>query len=152
MKVNKKKIEVILMLAAGAGLIANAVYIKKKVDNYTQIIGQQEDDKESDISKRIKEAAEDKAVKIITFVVENQEKIEAITTVIGIAGTVIGIVNGIKEYKRSDEMEDMLKDICAFNDEFSGIWSDYCKCTGSLYYDLTSKLDTIEKAVTKKKK
>lgn len=152
MKVNKKKIGVILMMAAGAGLIANAVYIKKKVDNYTQIIGQQEDDKESDISKRIKEAAEDKAVKIITFVVENQEKIEAITTVIGIAGTVIGIVNGIKEYKRSDDMEDMLKDICAFNDEFSGIWSDYCKCTGSLYYDLMSRLDTIEKAVTKKKK
>lgn len=152
MKVNKKKIGAILMMAAGAGLIANAVYIKKKVDNYTQIIGQPEDDKESDISKRIKEAAEDKAVKIITFVVENQEKIEAITTVIGIAGTVIGIVNGIKEYKRSDEMEDMLKDICAFNDEFSGIWSDYCKCTGSLYYDLMSRLDTIEKAVTKKKK
>lgn len=152
MKVNKKKIGAILMMAAGAGLIANAVYIKKKVDNYTQIIGQQEDDKESDISKRIKEAAEDKAVKIITFVVENQEKIEAITTVIGIAGTVIGIVNGIKEYKRSDEMEDMLKDICAFNDEFSGIWSDYCKCTGSLYYDLMSRLDTIEKVVTKKKK
>lgn len=152
MKVNKKKIGVILMMAAGAGLIANAVYIKKKVDNYTQIIGQKEDDKKSDISKRIKEAAEDKAVKIITFVVENQEKIEAITTVIGIAGTVIGIVNGIKEYKRSDEMEDMLKDICAFNDEFSGIWSDYCKCTGSLYYDLMSRLDTIEKAVTKKKK
>ena len=96
MKVNKKKIGAILMMAAGAGLIANAVYIKKKVDNYTQIIGQQEDDKKSDISKRIKEAAEDKAVKIITFVVENQEKIEAITTVIGIAGTVIGIANGIK--------------------------------------------------------
>lgn len=152
MKINKKKVGAILMMAAGAGLIANAVYIKKKVDNYTQIIGQQEDDKESDISKRIKEAAEDKAVKIITFVVENQEKIEAITTVIGIAGTVIGIVNGIKEYKRSDEMEEMLKDICAFNDEFSGIWSDYCKCTGSLYYDLMSRLDTIEKAVTKKKK
>lgn len=152
MKVDKKKIGVILMMAAGAGLIANAVYIKKKVDNYTQIIGQPEDDKDSDISKRIKEAAEDKAVKIITFVVENQEKIEAITTVIGIAGTVIGIVNGIKEYKRSDEMEDMLKDLCEFKDEFSGIWSDYCKCTGSLYYDLTSKLDTIEKAVTKKKK
>ena len=150
MKVDKKKIGVILMMAAGAGLIANAVYIKKKVDNYTQIIGQPEDDKDSDISKRIKEAAEDKAIKIITFVVENQEKIEAITTVIGIAGTVIGIVNGIKEYKRSDEMEDMLKDICAFNDEFSGIWSDYCKCTGSLYYDLTSRLDTIEKAVRKK--
>lgn len=152
MKVDKKKIGAILMMAAGVGLIANAIYIKKKVDNYTQIIGQPEDDKESDISKRIKEAAEDKAVKIITFVVENQEKIEAITTVIGIAGTVIGIVNGIKEYKRSDEMEDMLKDICAFNDEFSGIWSDYCKCTGSLYYDLMSRLDTIEKAVTKKKK
>lgn len=152
MKVNKKKIGAILMMAAGVGLIANAIYIKKKVDNYTQIIGNPEDDKESDISKRIKEAAEDKAVKIITFVVENQEKIEAITTVIGIAGTVIGIVNGIKEYKRSDDMEDMLKDICAFNDEFSGIWSDYCKCTGSLYYDLMSRLDTIEKAVTKKKK
>lgn len=152
MKVNKKKIGAILMMAAGAGLIANAVYIKKKVDNYTQIIGNPEDDKESDVSKRIKEAAEDKAVKIITFVVENQEKIEAITTVIGIAGTVIGIANGIKEYKRSDEIEDMLKDICAFNDEFSGIWSDYCKCTGSLYYDLMSRLDTIEKAVTKKKK
>lgn len=152
MKVNKKKIGAILMMAAGAGLIVHAVYTKKKGDNYTQIIGQQEDDKESDISKRIKEAAEDKAVKIITFVVENQEKIEAITTVIGIAGTVIGIANGIKEYKRSDEMEEMLKDICAFNDEFSGIWSDYCKCTGSLYYDLLSKLDTIEKAVTKKKK
>ena len=151
MKVNKKKIGAILMMAAGVGLIANAVYIKKKVEKYTQIIDQPEDNKESDISKRIKEAAEDKAVKIITFVVENQEKIEAITTVIGIAGTVIGIVNGIKEYKRSDEMEEMLKDICAFNDEFSGIWSDYCKCTGSLYYDLMSRLATIEKAVTKKK-
>ena len=96
MKVNKKKVGAILMMAAGAGLIANAVYIKKKVEKYTQIIDQPEDDKESDISKRIKKAAEDKAVKIITFVVENQEKIEAITTVIGIAGTVIGIVNGIK--------------------------------------------------------
>ena len=156
MKINKKNVGAILMMAAGVGLIANAVYIKKKVDNYTQIIGQPEDNKESDISKRIKEAAEDKAVKIITFVVENQEKIEAITTVIGIAGTVIGIVNGIKEYKRSDEMEEMLKDICAFNDELSGIWNDYCKCMGScigsLDHDLMSKLDTIEKAVTKKKK
>ena len=152
MKVNKKKVGAILMMAAGAGLIANAVYIKKKVEKYTQIIDQPEDNKESDISKRIKEAAEDKAVKIITFVVENQEKIEAITTVIGMAGTVIGIVNGIKEYKRSDEMENMLKDICAFNEEFSDIWNNYCKCMGSLDNDLMSRLDTIEKAVTKKKK
>ena len=151
MKVNKKKVGAILMMAAGVGLIANAVYIKKKVEIYTQIIDQPADDKESDISKRIKEAAEDKAVKIITFVVENQEKIEAITTVIGIAGTVIGIVNGIKEYKRSDDMEDMLKDICAFNEEFSGIWNNYGKCMGSLDHDLISRLDTVEKAVTKKK-
>lgn len=151
MKVNKKKIGAILMMAAGVGLIANAVYIKKKVDNYTQIIGNPEDDKESDISKRIKEAAEDKAVKIITFVVENQEKIEAITTVIGIAGTVIGIVNGIKEYKRSDEMEDMLKDLCEFKDELSDAWNYYCKYRESLDNDFISRLDTIEKAVTKKK-
>ena len=151
MKVNKKKIGAILMMAAGVGLIANAVYIKKKVDNYTQIIGNPEDDKESDISKRIKEAAEDKAVKIITFVVENQEKIEAITTVIGIAGTVIGIVNGIKEYKRSDEMEDMLKDLCEFKDELSDAWNYYCKYRESLDNNFISRLDTIEKAVTKKK-
>lgn len=151
MKVDKKKIGAILMMAAGVGLIANAIYIKKKVDNYTQIIGQQEDDKENDISKRIKEAAEDKAVKIITFVVENQEKIEAITTVIGIAGTVIGIVNGIKEYKRSDDMEDMLKDLCEFKDELSDAWNYYCKYRESLDNDFISRLDTIEKAVTKKK-
>ena len=152
MKVNKKKIEVILMMAAGVGLIANAVYIKKKVDNYTKIIGQQEDDKESDISKRIKEAAEDKAVKIITFVVENQEKIEAITTVIGIAGTVIGIVNGIKEYKRSDEMEDMLKDLCEFKDDLTEDWYIRCEYMNSFDNDLISRIETIEKAVTKKKK
>ena len=152
MKINKKKIGAILMMAAGAGLIAHAVYTKKKGDNYTQIIGQQEDDKESDISKRIKEAAEDKAVKIITFVVENQEKIEAITTVIGIAGTVIGIVNGIKEYKRSDDMEEMLKDLCEFKDELSDAWNYYCKYRESFDNDFISRLDTIEKAVTKKKK
>ena len=152
MKVNKKKIGAILMMAAGAGLIAHAVYTKKKGDNYTQIIGQQEDDKESDISKRIKEAAEDKAVKIITFVVENQEKIEAITTVIGIAGTVIGIVNGIKEYKRSDEMEDMLKDLCEFKDDFTEAWNIRCEYRHSFDNDLISRIETIEKAVTKKKK
>ena len=152
MKVDKKKIGAILMMAAGVGLIANAVYIKKKVDNYTQIIGQQEDDKESDISKRIKEAAEDKAVKIITFVVENQEKIEAITTVIGIAGTVIGIVNGIKEYKRSDEMEDMLKDLCEFKDDLTEAWYIRCEYMNSFDNDLISRIETIEKAVTKKKK
>lgn len=151
MKVNKKKVGAILMMAAGVGLIANAIYIKKKVDNYTQIIGQQEDNEERDISKRIKEAAEDKAVKIITFVVENQEKIEAITTVIGIAGTVIGIVNGIKEYKRSDDMEDMLKDLCEFKDELSDAWNYYCKYRESLDNNFISRLDTIEKAVTKKK-
>ena len=152
MKVNKKKIGAILMMAAGAGLIAHAVYTKKKGDNYTQIIGQQEDDKESDISKRIKEAAEDKAVKIITFVVENQEKIEAITTVIGIAGTVIGIVNGIKEYKRSDEMEDMLKDLCEFKDDLTEDWYIRCEYMNSFDNDLISRIETIEKAVTKKKK
>ena len=152
MKVNKKKIGAILMMAAGAGLIAHAVYTKKKGEKYTQIIDQAEDNKESDISKRIKEAAEDKAVKIITFVVENQEKIEAITTVIGIAGTVIGIVNGIKEYKRSDEMEDMLKDLCEFKDELSDAWNYYCKYRHSFDNDLISRIETIEKAVTKKKK
>ena len=152
MKVNKKKIGAILMMAAGAGLIAHAVYTKKKGEKYTQIIDQPEDNKESDISKRIKEAAEDKAVKIITFVVENEEKIEAITTVIGIAGTVIGIVNGIKEYKRSDEMEDMLKDLCEFKDELSDAWNYYCKYRESLDNNFISRLDTIEKAVTKKKK
>ena len=152
MKVNKKKVGAILMMAAGAGLIVNAIYIKKKVEKYTQIIDQPEDNKESDISKSIKKAAEDKAVKIITFVVENQEKIEAITTVIGMAGTVIGIVNGIKEYKRSDEMESMLKDICAFNDELSDAWNYYCKYRESLDNDFISRFETIEKAVTKKKK
>ena len=151
MKVNKKKIGAILMMAAGAGLIAHAVYTKKKGDNYTQIIDQTEDNKESDISKSIKKAAEDKAVKIITFVVENQEKIEAITTVIGIAGTVIGIVNGIKEYKRSDEMENMLKDLCEFKDELSDAWNYYCKYRESLDNDFISRFETIEKAVTKKK-
>ena len=140
------------MMAAGAGLIANAVYIKKKVEKYTQIIDKPEDNKESDISKRIKEAAEDKAVKIITFVVENQEKIEAITTVIGIAGTVIGIVNGIKEYKRSDEMEDMLKDLCEFKDDFTEAWNIRCEYRHSFDNDLISRIETIEKAVTKKKK
>lgn len=152
MKVNKKKIGAILMMAAGAGLIAHAVYTKKKGEKYTQIIDQPEDNKESDISKSIKKAAEDKAIKIITFVVENQEKIEAITTVIGIAGTVIGIVNGIKEYKRSDEMEDMLKDLCEFKDELSDAWNYYCKYRESLDNDFISRFETIEKAVTKKKK
>lgn len=152
MKINKKKVGAILMMAAGAGLIAHAVYTKKKGDNYTQIIGQQEDDKESDISNRIKEAAEDKAVKIITFVVENQEKIEAITTVIGIAGTVIGIVNGIKEYKRSDEMEEMLKDLCEFKDDLTEAWNIRCEYMHSFDNDLISRIETIEKAVTKKKK
>ena len=152
MKVNKKKIGAILMMAAGAGLIAHAVYTKKKGEKYTQIIDQPEDNKESDISKSIKKAAEDKAIKIITFVVENQEKIEAITTVIGIAGTVIGIVNGIKEYKRSDEMEDMLKDLCEFKDELSDAWNYYCKYRESVDNDFISRLNTIEKAVTKKKK
>ena len=152
MKVNKKKIGAILMMAAGAGLIAHAVYTKKKGDNYTQIIGQQEDNEDRDISKRIKEAAEDKAVKIITFVVENQEKIEAITTVIGIAGTVIGIVNGIKEYKRSDEMEDMLKDLCEFKDDLTETWNIRCEYMNSFDNDLISRIETIEKAVTKNKK
>lgn len=152
MKINKKKVGSILMMAAGVGLIANAIYIKKKVDNYTQIIGQQEDNEERDISKRIKEAAEDKAVKIITFVVENQEKIEAITTVIGIAGTVIGIVNGIKEYKQSDEMEDMLKDLCEFKDDLTEAWNIRCEYRHSFDNDLISRIETIEKAVTKNKK
>ena len=151
MKVNKKKIGAILMMAAGAGLIANAVYIKKKVEKYTQIIDQPEDNKESDIYKSIKKTAEDKAVKIIKFVVETKEKIEAITNVIGMAGTVIGIVNGIKDYKLSDEMENMLKYICAFNDELSDAWTHYCKYRESLDNNFISRLDTIEKAVTKKK-
>ena len=38
MKVNKKKVGAILMMAAGAGLIANAVYIKKKVEIVSMII------------------------------------------------------------------------------------------------------------------
>ena len=152
MKINKKNVGAILMMAAGVGLIAHGVYIKKKVEKYTQIIDQPEDNKESDISKRIKEAAEDKAVKIITFVVENQEKIEAITTVIGIAGTVIGIVNGIKEYKRSDEMEDMLKDLCEFKDDLTEAWNIRCEYRHSFDNDLMSRIETIEKAVTKKKK
>ena len=48
MKINKKKVGAILMMAAGAGLIAHAVYKKKKGDNYTQIIGQPEDNKEKE--------------------------------------------------------------------------------------------------------
>ena len=39
MKINKKKIGAILMMAAGAGLIAHAVYTKKKDKS---IIGQLE--------------------------------------------------------------------------------------------------------------
>ena len=152
MEKNTKKIVAMLGMAAGAGLIAHAVYKAKKERKYTQIIGQPEEKEEKDISQRIKEAATEKAAKIITFVVENQEKIEAVTTVIGIAGTVIGIVNGIKEYRRGDEMEDMLKDICAFNDEFADNWNGYCKCMESLDHDLINRLEVIEKAVTKKKK
>lgn len=147
-----KKIGAVMMLVGGAGLLAHAAYTKNKQRKYTQIIGEPEEKDEKDISQRIKEAAAEKAAKIVTFVVENQDKIEAATTVIGIAGTVIGVVNGIKEYKRGDEMEDMLKDICAFNDEFADQWNGYCKCMDSLDNDLCDRLDRIEKAVTKKKK
>ena len=152
MKINVKKVGAVLLMAGGAGIIAHAIHTKNKERKYTQILGQPEEKEESDISKRIKDAATEKAAKIITFVVENQEKIEAVTTVIGIAGTVIGIVNGVKEYRRSDDMEDMLKDICAFNDEFAENWNGYCKCMDSLDHDLISRLETIEKAVSKKKK
>ncbi len=97
-------------IVIGVGAVAAYAINKRKEESrkYTQILGQPEEKEEDSVSDKIKEAAAKKASEVIMFVVENQEKIEAVGTVIGSAGTVIGVVNGVRDYNKSDKIETML--------------------------------------------
>lgn len=73
--------------------------------------------------ERIKTAATKKVVRILAWVVLHQNQINAVGTIVGLVGGVLGVVNAVKEYTLGNKLHEKLDQLCAFEQEYRSAWN-----------------------------
>ena len=96
-------VKVIAGIVLGAAAVATTVAVVKATSKKYATTNEEVNEDES-ILKKIKKAAQKKALDILQFVINHQEQIEAATTVIGLAAGVIEIGSYVKSIKDHDEI------------------------------------------------
>lgn len=152
-----KNITKIALVVAGVGAVAGVAYVTKKETekakkaHYTQIMGEPEEEKEETFKDKVKAKATEKVAEVVLFVADHKEEIETVSTIVGVAGAVIGVVNGIKEFKQTDEMMDKVNYIYDHSLEFEKIWNKHTTNTYEFMDGVQDSLQTVIDATKKKK-
>lgn len=131
-------IKVIAGIVLGAAAVATTVAVVKTTSKKYATTNEEVNEDES-ILKKIKKAAQKKALDILQFVINHQEQIEAATTVIGLVAGVAEIGSYVKSMKDHNEILTRLDKIerDAYGNGYSDSRDDHLK-------------DIIEAANTKK--
>lgn len=116
-------IEKILIGLGVVGVTAAATYVvtKKVVEKKSKDISEQVidlDNKDESVLKKIKKAAHKKVVKILAWVVLHQQQIEAVGTVLGIAGATLSVVNAVRDFRNGMNLQRKLDEIADFQQHF----------------------------------
>ena len=144
----------------GVGAVASvgvAVYAVKKSterkymdvardDNGETVVNQ----KERDISERIKDAAIEKANKIMTWVLTHKEQIEVVSTALGLAGGAFSIINAVKEYKRGDDTAEKINQMYDTMQAYILVWGQSDDRYEQAIVAILNKLDELTTKNTKK--
>ena len=96
-------VKVIAGIVLGAAAVATTVAVVKATSKKYATTNEEVNEDES-ILKKIKKAAQKKALDILQFVINHQEQIEAATTVIGLVAGVAEIGSYVKSMKDHDEI------------------------------------------------
>jgi len=131
-------VKVIAGIVLGAAAVATTVAVVKATSKKYATTNEEVNEDES-VLKKIKKAAQKKALDILQFVINHQEQIEAATTVIGLVAGVAEIGSYVKSMKDHNEILTRLDKIerDAYGDGYSDSRADHLK-------------DIIEAANTKK--
>lgn len=98
----------------GVGVAAIGAYAVKKLSDknrYTHVTENADEENEVDEPSTFKEAAARKVDSILLFVVQNKEKVDAATTILGFVAAGIGVVSGAKELMRGDDISKSINDL-----------------------------------------
>lgn len=96
-------VKVIAGIVLGAAAVATTVAVVKATSKKYATTNEEVNEDES-VLKKIKKAAQKKALDILQFVINHQEQIEAATTVIGLAAGVIEIGSYVKSMRDHNEI------------------------------------------------
>lgn len=97
-------VKVIAGIVLGAAAVATTVAVVKATSKKYATTNEEEVNEDESVLKKIKKAAQKKALDILQFVINHQEQIEAATTVIGLAAGVIEIGSYVKSMKDHNEI------------------------------------------------
>lgn len=102
------------------------------------------------ILEKMQEAALKKAIKILAWVAQNQNKVEAIVTVISLAGAIFTVVNAVRDFLMSSKLNRSLDDILKHNSTFEKLWNAKCANDNLRYEEIMSTLSDILENLPKK--
>lgn len=132
-------VKVIAGIVLGAAAVATTVAVVKATSKKYATTNEEVNEEDESVLKKIKKAAQKKALDILQFVINHQEQIEAATTVIGLVAGVAEIGSYVKSMKDHNEILTRLDKIerDAYGNGYSDSRDDHLK-------------DIIEAANTKK--
>lgn len=125
----------VLIGAAAVTTVAVVTTVIKKNEQKNNDIAEQavRQDEKGSIIKRIKRFVTKKVIRILGWVAIHMEQIEAAATIIGFVGTIISITGAIRDFVRSNDLNDKLDEVNAkidslaeySKDEFKALYEDH---------------------------
>lgn len=102
----KKEEKVVIKDAKGNEKVVVTAESNVKVDKNGEIV-----EEKPGLIKRIKKYVTKKVIKFLAFVALNQQKIEAVCTVIGLGSAALGIANAIRDFKNGNDMQKKINEM-----------------------------------------
>ena len=151
------KLTKILVSTAAVGVVVGVTYVVVKKSNERKYISTDEfEDSEVEedptLVDKIKIAATEKAAKILSWAVVNQEKLEAFSTGVGLVAGLFSLYSAIKDLKVKNDTIKKLDELLADRVLFQDSWNRTIKSYDADCYKVIDKLNAIEAALTTKKK
>ena len=147
-----KLAKVLIGIGVVGAVAATTYFITKSSEKKTVVIkGVDEEGKttveeiveEESLLDRMEKAAIKKAGKIIIFVAEHQQQIEAVGTMMSLAYTAFSFINIFKELTQRNKMQEQIDEIVKHNNEFRDIWNAYMMLDNDNDHYLNDKLNDI---------
>ena len=119
-------VKVIAGIVLGAAAVATTVAVVKATSKKYVTTNEEVNEEDESVLKKIKKAAQKKALDILQFVINHQEQIEAATTVIGLVAGVAELGSYVKSMKDHNEILTRLDKIerDAYNKGYSDAWNN----------------------------
>lgn len=151
------KLTKILVSTAAVGVVVGVTYVVVKKSNERNYISPDEfEDSEVEedptLIDKIKIAATEKAAKILSWAVVNQEKLEAFSTGVGLVAGLFSLYSAIKDLKVKNDTIKKLDELLADRVLFQDSWNRTIKSYDNDYNEIINELDAIKSILTTKKK